>query len=171
MKLFPPILSRFSRNKKLDYFFKELPKKSQILEVGCGDGWVGTYLKKNGWNNYTGLDLNSPADVVGDILDWEKLGMKKESYDVIIAFEVIEHVDLLDASYNLLKPGGLLFLTSPVPHFDFICNFLEQLGLAQQRTSPHTNLLYFRSISGWIHKSIFIVGILSQWGVLKKPQN
>ncbi len=49
------------------------------------------------------------------------LRIESESFDVTIAFELIEHVDCLQQLFDILKPGGVLMLTSPLPHMDWLC--------------------------------------------------
>lgn len=163
-----PLLSAIARKKKIDYFLKSIPLEATILEVGCGDGWVGSYLKGKGCKRYIGLDKNPPADVVGDIRDWHQLGLMPESFDVVIAFEVIEHVDCLTACRELLVPGGRLMLTSPLPHMDSFLKFLETIGLNQKRGSPHNNLLYFKNITGFQDRNVKTVGLMAQWGIFTK---
>ena len=87
-----PLLSDVARRKKTAYFLRDVPKDRRILEIGCGDGWLGRYLKGHGWTHYTGMDARPPADVVGNIRDWRRLGLAGESFDVILAFELVEHV-------------------------------------------------------------------------------
>lgn len=164
-----PILSDYAQRKKIDYFLKPLPRNARILEIGCGSRWVGDYLRSHGWTNYVGADLVPPADVVGDIREWRALGLKPESFDVVIAFEVIEHVDLTQEAYDLLTPGGLLLLTSPVPHMDWAMKALEALRLNQRRTSPHDHLVYFEKIPLFEAVSLKRKAGLSQWGILRKP--
>jgi len=163
-----PILSQYAQKKKIEYFIDRIPKKNKILEIGCANGWVGEYLKKNGWVNYIGLDIFPPADIVGDIRNWNKLGIKEQSFDIIIAFEVVEHVDCFKECYDILKPGGMLMITSPVPHMDWFMKILEFIGLNQKRTSSHTNLIYFKDILYFQEKNIKIITFLSQWGILIK---
>lgn len=147
----------------------QIPKDARILEIGCGAQWVGTYLKNGGWENYFGMDLVPPADIVGDITQWRQLGMTPESFDVIIAFEVIEHVDFVCETFDLLKPGGLLMLTSPLPYMDWALWILETLGLNQKRTSPHSNLVHFSKLPFFEVLTCKKVGGLCQWGILRKP--
>jgi 2-polyprenyl-3-methyl-5-hydroxy-6-metoxy-1,4-benzoquinol methylase len=163
-----PLLSQYAQKKKTDYFLKKISKQDRILEIGCGTGWVRNYLKENGWKNYVGIDLVPPADIIGDIRDWENLGLTEETFDIIIAFEVVEHVNCLKECYKLLKSGGKLMLTSPVPHMDWILNFLELIGLNQKRTSPHNNLIYFKDCFIFENKDTKIVGFSSQWGIFTK---
>ena len=164
-----PLLSDIARRKKIRYFLDPIPKDARILEIGCGSKWVGDYLRANGWTHYTGMDLFPPADVVGDIKKWRELGLQPESFDVIIAFEVIEHVDCFAECHDLLKPGGTLMLTSPVPHMDWAMKTLEVLGLNQKRTSPHSNLTYFSRIPHFDPVELKTKAGLAQWGILKKP--
>jgi 2-polyprenyl-3-methyl-5-hydroxy-6-metoxy-1,4-benzoquinol methylase len=164
-----PLLSDYARRKKIEFFFDDLPKDARILEVGSGEGWVGTYLKQNGWTNYLGVDIKPPADIVGDLHDWRKLGLQPNSYDVIIAFEVIEHVDLYQEMFDLLRPGGRLLVTTPVPHMDWVCKTLERVGLNQQRTSPHSHLIYFKDIPLFEPEDTRVVKLIGQWGKFRKP--
>jgi 2-polyprenyl-3-methyl-5-hydroxy-6-metoxy-1,4-benzoquinol methylase len=164
-----PLLSDYARKRKCRYFIDRIPKSARVLEVGCGGGWLKAYLRAGRWTNYVGLDLHPPADIVGDIRDWRKLGLHPESFDVIVAFEVVEHGDIFDAMYELLMPGGLLMLTSPVPSRDWICRWLEAAGLAQKRTSPHTHLVRFEDIPRFERVEVRRVGFLAQWGIFRKP--
>lgn len=163
-----PILSDIAKKMKINFFLKNIDKDSNILEIGCGSQWLGNYLKENGFINYTGIDLVPPADVVGDILNWKSLGLKDKSFDYIFAFEVIEHVDILNCSHSLLKDAGLLMITTPIPHMDWLLNIFEIIGLNQKRTSPHNNLLYLNKVN--LFRPVYLkkVAGLSQWAILKK---
>jgi 2-polyprenyl-3-methyl-5-hydroxy-6-metoxy-1,4-benzoquinol methylase len=164
----PPFLSAIARRKKVQHFFKDVPKTSKILEIGCGDKWLGHYLAKAGWTNYTGLDIVPPADIIGDIRDWRNLNIPQESFDVIAAFEVIEHVECFKDLYQLLKTNGYLFLTSPRPELDWFCKILENIRLTQKRSSPHAFLINFRNIPYFYPIKITYMGLVSQWGIFRK---
>lgn len=164
-----PLLSTIAREKKCRFFLGQLPKESRILEVGCGDGWLGRYLREQGWCNYIGLDLQPPADIVGDIRDWQSLEVAPESFDAVLAFELVEHVDCFQTLYNILKPGGLLMLTSPHPQWDWLCRIFEWAGLNQRRTSPHAHLIDFNQIPLFEPVVIRRVGLMAQWGIFRKP--
>jgi 2-polyprenyl-3-methyl-5-hydroxy-6-metoxy-1,4-benzoquinol methylase len=140
-----PILSEISRKRKLKLLLKHLKPESHILEVGAGDGWFSSQLRQHGHRAVT-LDLKEPADIVGDILNWQGLGMDKESFEAVVALEVIEHVDCLEALCNLCKKDGLIMLSSPHPRWDWLLKVLENLGLTQKRTSRHSNLTDFSKI-------------------------
>ena len=163
-----PLLSQLAKTKKIKYFFRDVPKKAKILEVGCGDYWLGKYLKSHGWKNYQGLDLKPPADIIGDITTWPKIGLKPNTFTVIVAFEVVEHVDCFQELWQLLKPDGHLFLTSPVPSMDWLCRILESVGLNQKRTSPHNHLINFKNIPLFVSLEVKTVGLIAQWGKFSK---
>jgi 2-polyprenyl-3-methyl-5-hydroxy-6-metoxy-1,4-benzoquinol methylase len=166
------VLSAVARRKKLDYFFSRVPKDARILEVGCADGWVGRYAMAGGWSHYTGIDIVAPAAppahrfVHGDVKRWQAVGLAPSSYDVIIAFEVIEHGDFFAAMAALLRPGGLLMVTTPVPRMDWACQILEALGLNQRRSSPHTHLIRLRDLPApFVPVRTSVKAGLSQWGI------
>lgn len=162
------IISEFARRKKLDYFFKGIDKQARILEVGSGNGWLGEQLRARGWHNYTGLDMVPPADVVGDVRNWKALGLKPGAFDCVVAFEVVEHADIFQACYDLLHDDGLLLVTTPLPHMDWFLQLLEKAGLNQQRTSPHTHLVYLKEVELFVAQELKYPAWLSQWAKLRK---
>lgn len=140
-----PLVSEISRRKKFNLINEHLAPGSRVLEVGTGDGWFAKKLRESGHDIVT-LDLEAPADVTGDILNWRDLGLKEKSFDAVVALEVIEHVDCLDAICSLCKDDGLILLSSPHPKFDWAMKMLEFFHLTQRRTSPHCNLTDFATI-------------------------
>jgi len=140
-----PLLSELSRRRKLKMLAEQLPAKSTVLEIGCGDGWFTRGLRALGYE-VTSADLTPPADVVGDITRWRELGLAPHSFDAVIALEVIEHVDCIEAMTGLAREDGLIMLSSPEPKWDWAMQVLEFLRLTQKRTSPHNNLTRFEDI-------------------------
>lgn len=159
-------LSRYARGRKLDFFFSAIPKDAAILEVGCADGWVGRWARARGWTNLTGLDLEPPADVVGDINTWRDLGLRAHSYDVIVAFEVVEHGDFALALHELVKPDGRLMVTTPVPRLDWACQLMERAGLLQPRGGEHSHLVDLREYPKFRVLDRRVKGLVAQWAVL-----
>jgi len=105
-----------------------------ILDVGCGDGSFFRFLlieaKKNKINTdrikYSGLDSDPSFGktikkmggkfICADFLNFNK-AIKSQKYDVIIASEVIEHIDETDKFIRgvkkVLKQDGYIYLTTP----------------------------------------------------------
>lgn len=140
-----PVVSELSRRSKLRLLLRHLPPLSSVLEVGAGEGWFAAQLGARG-HRVTTLDLARPADIVGDINSWRALGIRAGSFDAVVALEVIEHVDCLAALRAVCRTGGLIFLSSPHPEWDWCMRLLERLSLTQTRTSPHSNLTDFATI-------------------------
>ncbi len=110
-------------------FFQENPPRNPIewLDFGCGAGGFLKYLRERGEVcggplQLTGHDLGSYAELLARadgfrILDLDALAREPDArYDVISLIEVIEHVpapaEVLTLISRLLKPGGLLLLTT-----------------------------------------------------------
>jgi len=99
----------------------------EVLDAGCGVGYGAEMLAEAGASRIVGLDIaaeavqdailrtNSIAEfVVGDL---ERLPFTPCSFDVVVCFEVIEHVHrgelALDELRRVLRPGGVLIVSSP----------------------------------------------------------
>ena len=163
-----PILSNLSRELKKRYFLNAISPEERVLEIGCGDGWVGRQLRQSGVQKVIDIDTTPAATVNGDIRDWRRLGLNAASFDVIIAFEVLEHVECLEECFALLKTGGRLMLTSPYPPADPVLEMLERWHLNQPRTSPHDHLTYFRETNLFAVDRMWRPLCLSQWCILRK---
>lgn len=159
-----------ARRGKVRYFLPQVPADAKILDIGCGDGWFSRSAVQRGYRHVTGIDLFPPADVVGDVRKWRDLGLAPRSFDAIVAFEVVEHGDFSDAMHELLKPTGLLMLTTPIPFMDPVCRLLESLRLLQRRTSPHTHLIDLRRFPRFTVVDRQTRAGVSQWAVLKPNQ-
>lgn len=101
-----------------------LPPGARILEVGCGPGGNLELLKRFGAVEAIEPDAESRAFAaasanvaVHDGRLPDALRVAQASYDLVAAFDVIEHVDddkgAVKAIARLLKPGGLLLATVP----------------------------------------------------------
>lgn len=78
-------------------------KSARILEVGIGNGTVTSYLRRFGYDVTTcDFDAKLGPDHVADI---RKLPFDEESFDVILAYEILEHIPIkdLDCALNELK--------------------------------------------------------------------
>jgi len=109
---------------------KEMPKKAKILDVGCSGGVLINALKENCFWDISGIDISEEA--IGKCkkaglkkvkkADGTKTGLKANSFDLIIASDVLEHIKeekkALKEWKRILKKNGKLLVF--VPAFDFL---------------------------------------------------
>lgn len=103
-------------------FICKTPSVNNILEVGCGEGHFlrrlshkykcrGVELNQSAINKCLKLGLNVSSDDISTF---------NETFDVIAAFEVIEHIsaprNFLERLVKSLKEGGYLILAVPDPN-------------------------------------------------------
>lgn len=160
-------LSWVARRGKVRFFMRWLAADARILDMGCGDGWFQEGCAALGRENVTGIDLYPPADIVGDVHDWAALGLEPHSFDAIVAFEVVEHDDFWEVFHELLKPDGVLIVTTPVPVVDPLLRVLEALRMLQRRSSPHDHLTDVRGVPHFTVAERRIKAFVSQWAVLR----
>lgn len=105
---------------------KERAKGPRLLDVGCSCGYFLDVALENGFDAYgvefSGVAIQAAAEQTrpritqGDVNQLEM----QEPFDVITAFDLIEHVSdplqFLGSFYRLLKPGGLVVVTTPDTH-------------------------------------------------------
>ncbi|WP_295392408.1 methyltransferase domain-containing protein [uncultured Thiodictyon sp.] len=100
------------------YAVRHIPPGALVLDVGCGNGELGGHLPHctyRGLDPYAGPGA-SPA-VRRESLE-QHLTLARGTYDVVTAFQVIEHVvdprAFAAQLVELLKPGGTLILGAPL---------------------------------------------------------
>ena len=95
-------------------------KEVRWLDFGCGLGGLVHYARANGFPNVYGYDQGWGAEWAREhgtpLLDESELGEHADSFDVITAIEVVEHIPgplgPMRQIASLLKPGGVFFLTT-----------------------------------------------------------
>ncbi len=129
---------------------KKLSGQGLLLDVGCALGDCLEQAKDLGWDNPQGLEVSKYAVgfakerglsvYQGDLFNH---GFELNSFDLIMLQDMIEHttnpIAQLTAAYQLLKPGGWIFITTPnVGGF-----WHKLLGSLWYHYKPTEHLTYF----------------------------
>lgn len=118
----------YDTNKRLDVVFNELLtediRNKKVLDAGCGTGWFSKIAVDRG-GVVTSMDLGekllskvamkcNSERIVGSILE---IPFSDNFFDFVVSSEVIEHVPdpykAMQELFRVLKPGGIMVLTTP----------------------------------------------------------
>ncbi len=144
------------------------PQGKEILDFGCGNGQITENLVGN--NNIWGLDI-SPSLVeeaktkginaqVLDV-DREKLPFPSDSFDLVYAFDVFEHIfkldDVLEELHRVTQKTGLLIVTVPVlkpgtieDNISFHRGIIADLGKDDSPFADMEPEIGLRTFSDWV---------------------
>jgi ubiquinone biosynthesis O-methyltransferase len=153
----------FTYRHLIKYISKYLKKNYEILDIGCGAGTLDFYFADKGYR-VTAIDISDKAiqsckqtqknlnlnNLNFKVADFQNTKIKGK-FDFVIFTEVIEHLpsdDLaLKSIYRLLKPGGILFLSTPsinapLNRMGFTKDFDKKVGhLRRYSRKEITNLI------------------------------
>lgn len=105
----------------------QLVSGREVLDAACGEGY-GSYLLSQSATAVTGLDLDEDAieharqryradNLSFDCGDATRLPYERDSFDVVVSFETLEHLEAQDALLaelrRVLRPEGFLVISSP----------------------------------------------------------
>lgn len=111
----------------IDLIKAEIQRGSKVLDFGAGEGALSERLADEGFN-VTAADMDEKNFKTSKALFkklnfnvdsevFEFINAYKSSFDVVIGIEVIEHVEdqwrYVRQLNSLLKPGGLLIISTP----------------------------------------------------------
>jgi|SRR5829696_390207 ubiquinone/menaquinone biosynthesis C-methylase UbiE len=113
-------------------YMKFLRKGSylKMLDVGCGEGYYVRDALEEGIDAY-GIDISAHAfeNALAEVKDRITFGsiteipFGDEEFDVMTAFDVIEHInpkdtlDMIQEIRRVLKPDGIIIITTPSSNF------------------------------------------------------
>lgn len=97
-----------------------------VLDVGCGNGALGAYLKKNRVTEVCGIELDAAAaneasrvldQVVQGNVETVELPFEVGQFDCVVCADVLEHLvdpwTVVGRLKALLKPGGVIIASIP----------------------------------------------------------
>lgn len=144
-----------------------LPFDASVLEVGCGNGELLSYLKLVGYQNAVGIDTSAEqiniakenvpnAYYVENSIDF--LENRTEEYDLIVAIDVLEHLSKKDAITfvkkinSALRLGGKIILTTPNANSIFAARYIfgditHETAYTENSLDVLLNDAYFDGIS------------------------
>ncbi len=117
--------SNKKKKERAKKIFEELESKiavsQQILNVGCGEGYLEKLILEKYSSTITGIDMerseNYPAQFVAG--DFETANFPTKNFDIIIFSLSLHHIknpqESLKKAKELLKDDGLLFILEIAP--------------------------------------------------------
>jgi len=105
--------------------------EDSVLDVGCGWGHFKKYIPKS---KYYGLEFSEKSieyclscNILAGSETVGQLSQKDEKYDVVVSFQVLEHVhnprEFFEAMIQCAKKNGLIILS--VPNYDSFMSVME----------------------------------------------
>jgi 2-polyprenyl-3-methyl-5-hydroxy-6-metoxy-1,4-benzoquinol methylase len=120
----------------------------RILEIGCGIGTVVFELAKQGYD-IRGVDISQVAIEYGrrkyggirlDVLAAEELAFEDASFDVVLSFDLFEHIARIDKHVSevrrVLKTDGCYLFQTPNRYSNAIFETLAHKTLKWRRVHP-----------------------------------
>jgi 2-polyprenyl-3-methyl-5-hydroxy-6-metoxy-1,4-benzoquinol methylase len=141
----------------LDVLEKAVPGKGSLLEVGCGVGLLLEMAKERGWQ-ISGLELSPWAARHAS----ERLGLsvrvskiednpfKPESFDAVVAAEVLEHTErpdvFLSCVKETMKMDGVFLLSTP--NADSFFRIVQRENWLFYRPGEHLQIFRAKNLVG-----------------------
>lgn len=110
------------------YFASQFVKSKIVLDVACGTGYGSTFLIDQKAKKVTGIDISKEAieycntnykrnGLEFKIDDCTRMHFENDSFDVVISFETIEHIEkassFLSEVKRVLKKNGIFVVSTP----------------------------------------------------------
>ncbi len=186
--LLEPFLAR-QRAARANHLIPLELRSGRILDIGCGS--FPYFLAHTSFEEKFAIDQLPPA-TEGNGIHWHTLNLNddprlpfKESYmDVITMLAVAEHLDpdslaqLLKEAHRILKPGGLIIVTTPSSWSDGLLHLMARLNLVSAEEINEHVFAYTLPLLGWyfgragfemtrVHFGYFEIG-LNMWATAQR---
>jgi 2-polyprenyl-3-methyl-5-hydroxy-6-metoxy-1,4-benzoquinol methylase len=141
----------------------------RVLEAGCGIGGLLYYLQQSGVENFFGIDISEEQIAVArqyvtDRLQQcdvsEFLASKKEAYDCIIMYDLIEHIKkeniipLIGYIYAALAENGIVIIRTPnmgslAGLYSRYIDFTHETGFTEESIKQVFSQYPFREVTAY----------------------
>ena len=150
----------------------------RLLDIGCGDGSFGSLVLSTGkYKEVYGIDISEDA-LKGSVkkglivnkvdLNKDELPFRDSYFDTITCLDVIEHVvdpyGLLSQVYRVLKPNGILIISTPNIQWVYhIINLLlgrapkTSFSISREYDGGHLHYFTYSEMKSILHQSSFKV--------------
>lgn len=153
------ILENILSKKRTKLAISMIPKdyySGKILDIGCGS--YPYFLSKIDFKEKYGLDKNIVNIKNGkikmlkmDLCNIKKIPFNNNTFDVITALAVFEHVERHEAAiiipeiFRILKNNGLFIMTTPSIWTDYLLKILAKFNLVSKEEINEHKDLYTRN--------------------------
>lgn len=133
-----------------DFAYNKITANSTVLDIGCGDGVLGSFLIKDKNCSVSGVDISEHAltlsknkrlnvelcDISENVFPFEK-----DSFDFVVSSCSLEHIfnplHAVTETVRVLKKGGCAIIT--LPNVAYISNRISFLFGRTSKEFLHTN--------------------------------
>jgi SAM-dependent methyltransferase len=98
-----------------------IPRGSEVLDVGCGNGYIAHHLSAMLGTSVTGIDVADSTDAPIDYrqYDGREFPAPDASFDAVVSAYVLHHAQdvhlMLEEMKRVLRPGGLAIIYEDIP--------------------------------------------------------
>lgn len=160
--------AKYADKKRMEKTIPHISKSMKILDLGCGEGWFTQSLNERGYD-CVGVDIGVEDKHPFYRGSAECIPFSDGYFDCVIMIEVIEHINpsCYKEINRVLKDGGKIILSTPVPEFDLIGHLLSKLKLTDPFVTPHINLVHVEELPWKLITKSSILQV-DQFGVFEK---
>lgn len=157
--LLEPLLARW-RAHMANKLIPEAMRHGRILDVGCGS--FPYFLAHTAFREKFAIDQIKPSAGTSEI-HWHALDLNRDPhlpfddqfFDVVTMLAVVEHlnptilIDLFQEAYRILRPGGLIIITTPAAWSDGLLRAMARLHLVSTEEIDEHEFCYTLPLLGW----------------------
>lgn len=148
------------RAKKADNLIPKHLRQGRILDIGCGTRPY--FLSHTFFSEKIAIDQQEPTKSPTDIL-WHKIDLNIRPHlpfddnfvDVVTMLAVVEHLNpdslskLFKDIYRILKPEGVVVITTPAPWSDRLLEWMALSRLVSEEEIREHAFVYTLPLLGW----------------------